>query len=481
MELGRIDRNFPQQRVPYSEKQKAEWYANSIDYIIDMGLSCNDRNDTERKLDILHGNIPNEFYKKTLNPYNSNNEKYTRFPATMRNLDIMSDIIRRYVSEYFKGIHEFIVSASNPEIVIKKSAKLREEIGVMASQAFKQEFERRLQQMQAEAAQQGVPPEQINPQEAMPNPKEFMQNFNEKYIDDESKQGQDVLNFVRSITSDAMIYLSAFFDYVSLGECYTYSDIRGEKIVKEHIPVIDAFPIPNGEFFVEDHDMFARRHLMSYTQILDMFDDVLTKEDRAYLEKYYDYSSASGPTQLMYSKFFEYYPDVCEKFTKKMQSETFSEFLSNFSDDNSNTETDNSLFVTNNQTSSFINENSNNNNQNYHHRKRAKNDSTETLLIKIYFLIFLVLVYAINLLFCLIYISKITNLKEFTIFYQNQEVNHIPNFTTCFPYFFSKSSMTRDILSSSRCSVSNRDCCMAFPNTRFRNVIPTERYKVLDL
>ena len=317
MELGRIDRNFPQQRVPYSEKQKAEWYANSIDYIIDMGLSCNDRNDTERKLDILHGNIPNEFYKKTLNPYNSNNEKYTRFPATMRNLDIMSDIIRRYVSEYFKGIHEFIVSASNPEIVIKKSAKLREEIGIMASQAFKQEFERRLKQMQANAAQQGIPPEQINPREAMPNPEEFMQNFNEKYIDDESKQGQDVLNFVRSITSDAMIYLSAFFDYVSLGECYTYSDIKGDKIVKEHIPVIDAFPIPNGEFFVEDHDMFARRHLMSYTQILDMFDDVLTKEDRAYLEKYYDYSSASGPTQLMYSKFFEYYPDVCEKFTKK--------------------------------------------------------------------------------------------------------------------------------------------------------------------
>src|SRR5574344_321154 len=209
MELGRIDRNFPQQRVTYNEKQKAEWYANSIDYIIDMGLSCNDRNDTERKLDILHGNIPNEFYKKTLNPYNSNNEKYTRFPATMRNLDIMSDIIRRYVSEYFKGIHEFIVSASNPEIVIKKSAKLREEIGIMASQAFKQEFERRLKQMQAEAAQQGIQPEQINPQEAMPNPEEFMQNFNEKYIDDESKQGQDVLNFVRSITSDAMIYLSA--------------------------------------------------------------------------------------------------------------------------------------------------------------------------------------------------------------------------------------------------------------------------------
>ena len=316
MEFAHVDRNFPQQRVPYSEKQKAEWYANSIDYIIDMGLSCNDVKDIEQKLDILHGNIPNEFYKKTLNPYNSNNEKYTRFPATMRNLDIMSDVIRRYVSEYFKGIHEFIVSASNPEIVIKKSAKLREEIGVLASQAFKAEFERRLQQMQAEAAQQGIPADQINPQEAMPNPEEFMQQFNEKYIDDESKQGQEVLNFVRSITSDTMVYLASFFDYVSLGKCFTYSDIRGEKIVKEHIPVIDAFPIPNGEFFVEDHDMFARRMLMSLPQIIDMFDDNLNEKDRTYLEKYYDFSASSGPTQLMYSKFFEYYPEVCEKFTK---------------------------------------------------------------------------------------------------------------------------------------------------------------------
>lgn len=320
MELVHTDKNFPQQRVPYSEKQKASWYANCIDYVIDMGLSCNDRTDTETKLDILHGNIPNEFYKKTLNPYNSNNEKYKRFPATMRNLDIMSDIIRRYISEYFKGIHEFIVSATNPEIVIKKNAKLREEIGVLASQAFKQEFESRLQQLQAEAQQQGIPLDQINPQEAMPNPEEFIANFNEKYIDDESKQGQDILNFVKSITSDTMIYLSSFFDYVSVGECYTYSDIRGEKIIKEHVPVLDAYPIPNGEFFVEDHDMFARRMLMSYNQIMDMFDDCLTDKDKEFLEKYYDNSSKTGPTQLMYSKYFETYPDVCEKFTKEERS-----------------------------------------------------------------------------------------------------------------------------------------------------------------
>ena len=317
MEFPRSNVNFPQQRVPYSQKQKAEWYANCIDYVIDMGIACNDRTDTEQKLNILHDNIPNSFYRKTLNPYNSSEERFTRFPATMRNLDIMSDVIRRYVSEYYKGIHEFTVGANNPEIVLKKNAKLKEEIGILASQAFKQEFEKRLKELQSQAQQQGTPPDQVNVQEAMPDPQKFIEDFNSKYIDDESRQGQEILNYIRSCTADTMIYLSAFFDYVSLGECYTYSEIRGEKIIKEHIPVMDAYPIPNGEFFVEDHDMFARRMLLSYPQIIDMFDDVLTKEDRHFLETYYAHNTKTGPTQLMYSKYFESYPDVCEKFTKE--------------------------------------------------------------------------------------------------------------------------------------------------------------------
>ena len=70
---------FPQQRVSASEKRKADWYANCIDYVIDAGLSFNDRADTELKLGILRGDLPNELYRKTLNPYNSSNEKYQRF------------------------------------------------------------------------------------------------------------------------------------------------------------------------------------------------------------------------------------------------------------------------------------------------------------------------------------------------------------------------------------------------------------------
>ena len=166
--MPKYNASFPQQRISGTEKSKPYWYANCIDYVIDAGLSFNDRADTELKLGILRGDMPNEFYKKTLNPYNSSNEKYTRFPATMRNLDIMSDIIRRYVSEYFKGVHEFVVGANNPDIIINKNAKLKEKIGELAQQAFQQEFERQYQAMVQQAQQQGQDPDTVDPQKAMP-------------------------------------------------------------------------------------------------------------------------------------------------------------------------------------------------------------------------------------------------------------------------------------------------------------------------
>lgn len=309
---------FPEQRVSGRRKQDADWYANCIDYIIHQGLACNDRSDTELKLNILHDNIPTEFYKKTLNPYNSTNEKYQRFPATMRNFDIMNDVIRRYVSEYFKGVHEFIVGANNPEIALRKNLRLQEEILKLAQDAFMKELEANMQQAQAEAQQQGQATPNVDPTQLMPDPEEFVHNFEQNYVDEESAQGQDVLDYVRAMTNDTIIYLSAFFNYCALGECFTYCDVRDNNIIKENVPVIEAYPIPNANYMVEDHDMFARKMLMSYNQIIDSFDEYLDEKDRKFLETYYAHYNHSGATQMLnYSQMFENYADVCSKFGKE--------------------------------------------------------------------------------------------------------------------------------------------------------------------
>lgn len=310
---------FPKQQVDAATKEKPDWYANSIDYIIGLGLSLNDRTETETMLNVLHGDLPQEFYKKTLNPYNATNERFKRFPATLRNYDIMSDIIRRYIGEYFKGTHEFAVGANNPDIVFERNQALKEKVMQAAQQAFQQEFERKYKEAVEQAQGQGQSPESINPQEVMPDLEEFIAKFNQDYIDRESKQGQDILNYIRDLTNDAQIYLTAFFNYCSLGECYTYTELRGNKIIKECVPAIEAFPIPNNQFMVEDHDMFARRIMMSYNQILDTFEDYLTDKDRAYLDDIYNTSPGASTkvVQLGWNQLFEKYPDVCSKFTDK--------------------------------------------------------------------------------------------------------------------------------------------------------------------
>lgn len=329
--------NFPRQRVGAATKAKAEWYAGCIDYIIELGLSFNDRSETETLISILQGDIPDSFYKKTLNPYNTNNERYKRFPATMRNLDIMSDIVRRYVSEYYKGIHEYTVGASNPEVILAKNAKLREAVMQLAQQEFQRKVEENLQALQQQAQQEGTEVTEQDMQNAMPDVEQFVKEFNENYIDEQSKQGQDILDYIRSVTDDMILYLSAYKDYCTLGECYTYTDVRGEEIVKEYVPAVEAYPIPNSKFFIEDHDMFARRMLLSYSQIMDMFDNVLDKKDREFLERYYDNNSPNYiRTKFLYSNYFEYYPDVCDKFTKEERELFKKENLAHIREGNNN-------------------------------------------------------------------------------------------------------------------------------------------------
>ena len=307
---------FPKQKVSAEEKAKPYWYTNSIDYIVGLGISMNDRSDTETKIRILHGELPQEFYRKTLNPYNASKERFKNFPATLRNYDIMSDIIRRYIGEYFKNPHDFVVGANNPDIVFNRNAALKQKVMEAAQQAFQQEFQKRYQAAVQQAEGQGQSVEAINPQDVMPDPEEFMNNFNQEYIDKESKQGQDILNYIRDITNDLNIYLTAFFNYCAFGECYTYTELRGDKIIKECVPLMEAYPIPNSEYMIEDHDMFARKMKMSYNQILDAFDDYLDDNDRSFLDKYYnDAAYATKTVPLRYDQYFEHYANVCDKFT----------------------------------------------------------------------------------------------------------------------------------------------------------------------
>ncbi len=304
--------DFPQQRVPNSRKKEADWYAACCDWVIAQGQNNRDSSQLEIKYGILQGKIPDKFYKKILNPYNATNEKYTRFPATMRNYDLMKGIIRRYVSEYIKNPHDFIVGANNAEVVLARNAKLRQELAIIVQQ----KIAARIQQSYQDWVNGGNDPQQFNPQTAL-DVEAFVQEFNENYIDDISAQGQQILNVIKDITEDALLYARAYFDFVTFGETYTYTDIVGNKIVKRVVSPRDAFPVNTDNIFREDDDMFAERRKLTYQQIVDEFDEYLDDKQREFLETYYAKRSANAPVELAFNVYESYFPDVCKKYSKE--------------------------------------------------------------------------------------------------------------------------------------------------------------------
>lgn len=307
--------DFPLQRVPNSKKKEAEWYAACADWIIAQGQANKDTNELEVRYSILQGNIPDKFYKKILNPYNATQEKYKRFPATMRNYDLMKGIIRRYVSEYIKNPHDFVVGANNPEVVLARNAKLRQELNVLVQQ----KIAARIQESYQQFVNEGNDPKQFNPQEAI-DVEAFIKEFNENYIDDISEQGQKLLNVIQDITEDTLLYSRAYFDFVTFGETYTYTDVVGNKLVKRVVSPRDAFPINTDNIFREDDDMFCERRKMSYQQIVDEFDEYLDDKQREFLNTYYAKQSVNAPTELSFSMYESYFPDVCKKYSDEDRS-----------------------------------------------------------------------------------------------------------------------------------------------------------------
>ena len=303
--------NFPLQRIPNSEKTE-QWAAECCDFIIAQGIGMKQDEDIETKYRILHGDIPDKFYKKILNPYNATQEQYKRFPATMRNYDLMKGIIRRYVSEYIKNPHDFMVGANNPEVILSRNAKLKAELAMIVEQ----QIAARIQQSYQQWVQEGNDPQQFNPQQSI-DIEAFIKDFNENYIDDISAQGQELLNVIRDLTEDTLFYARAYFDFVSFGEAYSYSDVVGDKLIKRNISPRDAYPVNTDNQFREDDDMFACRRKLTYQQIIDEFGQYFTDKQREFLDSYYAKHSPSHTVEHMFQTYESYFPDICGKFSQE--------------------------------------------------------------------------------------------------------------------------------------------------------------------
>lgn len=176
------------------------------------------------------------FILRHLIHYNASKKQYTYFPATMRNLDIINDIVRRYVSEYVSEVHEFIVGANNPEVVLARDNAIKQDILKRAILAYQQELQRRIQeqeQQNAELEAQGQQTNPIDPAQLMQDAEEFEKEFVDNYIDEISTQAQHLLDALDDVLDNDTIIPQAYFNWVVTGECYSYHSVKGRLLLKK--------------------------------------------------------------------------------------------------------------------------------------------------------------------------------------------------------------------------------------------------------
>lgn len=263
---------LPEQRVSRATKNKPSWYEPTANFYIAKALSFSNRDNTRKLYEAVNGEVDLDDYHKVLNPYNAKEKKNTRFPADIRNYGIIAPIVRRYVGEYMKQRHEIMITSVSPDIVFAQNKKLNEAISELAYQQF-------INELNAQGLNTGEETQEL------PDLDQFVANFKTEFIRKESAQEQDILDALESYTKAELIYYLCYCDFVISGETYTYRTIENGEFVKEVISPLDAYPIPNGEIFAEDYNVFVCTRRMPISELIDRRGEKLEDKDIKYIKE----------------------------------------------------------------------------------------------------------------------------------------------------------------------------------------------------
>ncbi len=302
--MAEIVSSYPNQRTTRKFKKNNKGYRkNTADFIINQAISLNDKEGIDDLYEAARGNLKLDNYKTALNPYNSTDPKFNKFPATMRNYDIIRPIIRRYLGEFIKQVHNFQVKIANSDVIMLRNQYIAAEVTKLAME----EFRRLLAEQQAQMSQEVG----NNAPRELPDFGTIVNDIKRNYIDERAVKGQDILEAIQDWTDSTIKYYQSFYDFIVTGTCYSYRDVRGDVLIKDIISPYKYYPISNGEYFVEDHDMGVCIDKYSYEQIVSKLGHLLEDEDLEIIHEFINNGSHSSgnytyaPLSLFKSKYDE--------------------------------------------------------------------------------------------------------------------------------------------------------------------------------
>ena len=262
---------LPQQRLPRSKKDK-DWGIATMKALLSEAKFPSTASSFGKFYDAYNGILNTMEYDYVTDPYKSEEWKTKKFPAKIRNYNIIKPVIDILLGEKSRRPLNYHVVVKNPDTVSNKEEAEKQEV-------IRNVYQQYVNELNAQGVDTQIPSEEIPP------PEQVVREFNEKYKDTRAIMGEEGLEIILAECGIEDKFMLGFFDWLITGYVFTYKGVAFDDVEYDIVNPLDlAYDKSPDVVFIEDGRYAIRRNRMSTNEILDKFHDILSEEDIDYLE-----------------------------------------------------------------------------------------------------------------------------------------------------------------------------------------------------
>lgn len=266
---------LPNQRTSRKAKEKKQWQESTVKYYIEQSDIFNvPRERIRRAYDIYYGKINQRDYEYVINPFNTPHDKYKRFPAKLRHYPVLESRIQKMLGEKIQRPFHWNVTSSNPDVVSQYDKRRHQLYLENLSNMFLNTIN--------QAMDTGVDDQPVM------TPQKLQEALAELPKDTRIKQGYEALEYIWQDQKLEEKFIDGFQDWLITDRVFTYKSVHDNDIEYELVPPdeLDYDKSPSTTL-IEDGEWAVRRKVMTVSDVIDRFNDILTEDEMDDIQESY--------------------------------------------------------------------------------------------------------------------------------------------------------------------------------------------------
>ena len=306
------------QTISWNEKLKndKQWFKDMVKYYIAgsrFGAAKDDR-DLGMLYDVYNSKFPMKWFEHITNPLSAKNPNHKNFPAKIRPVNILRTNLDLLMAEYPRRPFIFQVNNLSDTSYSSYQEELQKKIKANLNSFFQLKVQHDLME-EGLITKDGKPASEEVLQEIqqrmanLPIPEDIKEKFHLSYKDALAVKGQKWLKRCLAEHSIRQKFGKMFKHWIIVGESYSYKTVEFDTIRYKPISpkYIDYDKSPD-EDYVENSEWVTYKELLTVSDVVDRYYEVLKKENIQGLESTKHFTSPQS--------FFTYVSDKSEDSNK---------------------------------------------------------------------------------------------------------------------------------------------------------------------